>query len=115
MRSAGGLVPSYVESGGRLGASRKRPGRPDAAGRVKKWTRSRFKLAEEEVILVRETASSIPGYPPRETEVVFWTTDGRRHPFRLFKRVEDIVESDLPPVWLKEALSACDGFGCECC
>lgn len=93
---------------------RKGPVHLDAVERVKDWTHSRFELAEDEVIMVSEMAPSLPGCPPLETVVAFWTADGTRHHFKVFKRVEDVVEDDLPPAWLKDALAASDGF-CECC
>ena len=47
--------------------------------------------------------------------MAFRTQDDTRHHFKLFKRVEDLIEGDLPPAWMKTALAASDGFGCECC
>ena len=100
--------------GAAFAALRKGPGHLEAVERVKEWTGRRFKLAEEETILVSEAASPLPGCPPLETVVAFWTSDGTRHHFKLFKRVEDVVEDDLPPAWLKDALAASEGF-CACC
>jgi hypothetical protein len=99
----------------RFGAARNGPGHLEAVEQVKEWTRGRFALREDEVVLVAESASSLPGYPPVETGVAFRTTDGTRHHFKLFKGVEEVVEDDLPPAWMKAALAASDGFGCECC
>ena len=48
------------------------------------WTRARFALPEDAVILVSEIACGLPGCPPLETVVAFWTDD-RRHRFKLFK------------------------------
>jgi hypothetical protein len=47
--------------------------------------------------------------------VAFRTCDATRHHFKVFKRVEEVVEGDLPPSWMKAALAASAGFGCECC
>ena len=99
----------------RFGSAPKGPGHLEAVERVKEWTRVRFGLLEGDVVLVSEAASSLPGFPPLETGVAFRTSDGTRHHFKLFKRVEEVLEGDLPPAWMKTALAASDGFGCECC
>jgi hypothetical protein len=94
---------------------KQRPEQAAAVDRVKKWTRKRFRLAEDVPILVSEVACGLPGCPPLETVVVFWTGVDRRHQFKLFKRVAEVVPDDLPPAWMKNALVAIDGMGLECC
>jgi hypothetical protein len=91
----------------------KSPGCREALDRVREWTRLRFRLPDEAVILVAEIACRLPGCPPLETVVVFWI-DATRHRFKVFKPVEQVVEDDLPYQWLKEALVD-DGSGWECC
>jgi hypothetical protein len=86
-----------------------------ALDRVAAWTRERFKLADDAAVLVSQVACALPGCPPLETVVAFWTQGDRRHQFKLFKPVKDVVADDLPPAWLKSALFAVDGIGCECC
>ena len=103
------------ESRPRFGSAPKGAAHLDAVERVKEWTRARFDLAEADIVLVSESAPSLPGFPPFETAVAFRTPDDTRYHFKLFKRVEDIAEGDLPPAWMKDALAANDGFGCECC
>jgi nitrate reductase delta subunit len=39
----------------------------EAAARLREWTRERFALPEDAVILVTEIACALPGCPPRET------------------------------------------------
>jgi nitrate reductase delta subunit len=92
-----------------------RPEHAAALDRVQAWTRERFKLADDAAILVSQVACALPGCPPLETVVAFWTQGDRRHQFKLFKPVCDVVADDLPPAWLKSALLAVDGIGCECC
>jgi nitrate reductase delta subunit len=87
----------------------------DPLERVKEWTRERFKLAGEVPLLVAEIACGLPGCPPLETVVAFWTENDRRHHFKLFKPVTEVVPDDLPPSWMKNALVVVEGFGCECC
>ena len=87
----------------------------DAVESIKEWTRLRFGLSERDVVVVSEVACSMPGFPPLETGVAFWTGEGIRHHFRVFKPVEQIAESDLPPQWLKDSLAASDGIECYCC
>lgn len=98
-----------------LGSIKKSPEHLQALGRVKEWTRERFDLLEEEAILVSELACSLPGCPPLETVVAFWTLDGKRHHFKIFKRVEEVLCDDIPYAWLKEALVVPEGYGCDCC
>jgi nitrate reductase delta subunit len=93
----------------------KRPDHTAALDRVRAWTRERFTLAEDAAILVSEVSCALPGCPPRETVVAFWTEDEQRHQFKLFKPVTEVVVDDLPPAWLKSALVAIEGLGCECC
>jgi hypothetical protein len=98
-----------------LGSFSKGPAQLQAVERVGAWTRARFKLGQHAAILVSEVACAAPGCPPLETVIAFWTEGDRRHHFKLFKPVAEIVEDDLPPAWLKNALVASDEYGLECC
>ncbi|MBU6463686.1 MAG: nitrate reductase [Bradyrhizobium sp.] len=62
--------------------------------RVLGWTRERFKLDEEETIMVSELPCSDPGCPPVETHVVFWTQAGRQH-FKIYKPLAEVAADDL--------------------
>jgi hypothetical protein len=98
-----------------LRTSRERPERLAAIERIKDWTRERFKLADDAAILVSEVACALPGCPPLETVVAFWTEADQRHHFKLFKPVAEVAESDLPPSWMKPALVAVDDTDLQCC
>jgi hypothetical protein len=98
-----------------LRSAKTRPERLQALERVKVWTRERFKLAEDTAILVSEVSCALPGCPPIETIVAFWTENATRHHFKLFKPMAEIVPDDLPPAWMKNALLAIEGIDCECC
>jgi nitrate reductase delta subunit len=89
--------------------------RVEAAESLKDWTRERFALLERETVLVTERDSALPGCPPRETVVAFWTEDGTRHHFKVFKPMEDVAPEDLPPSWLKDSLALSEGIECACC
>jgi|SRR6516225_624520 nitrate reductase delta subunit len=95
--------------------SRKSPEHREALTRVRDWTCERFKLADATAILVTELACGLPGCPPVETVVAFWTEDAKRHQFKIFKPVRDVVSDDLPFAWLKDSLFTPEGFGCDCC
>ena len=96
-----------------LGFTKKVPD-SSALNRVRDWTRARFKLADDETIMVSELTCSVPGCPPIETHVVFWTAAGRHH-FKVFKPLAATVEDDLPPAFMKNALVALEGADLECC
>ena len=97
-----------------LGLTRKRPDNAAAVDRLHHWTRTRFSLADSETIMAAEIACAVPGCPPIETHVVFWTGLGRHH-FKIFKPVAEVAEDDLPPAFMKTALIALDGADCDCC
>lgn len=92
-----------------------RPRDADAAERLRGWTRARFALASEATVMVVEVACGLPGCPPLETVVAFWSDDNARHQFKLFKPILEVVEDDLPPRWLKPALVVDAWSGLECC
>ena len=96
-----------------LAFSKKSPKHIAALDRVREWVCVRFRLGEA-AILVAEVACAVPGCPPIETVIAFWSDD-RRHHFKVFKPVADVVEDDLPPAWLKPALAVPDDFQCDCC
>lgn len=86
-----------------------------ALRRVKDFTRSHFRLGEDDTILVTEIACALPGCPPLETIIAFWTAGGKRHHYKVFKPVAAVIENDLPPWWLKDSLAFDEMAGCECC
>ena len=96
------------------GFIKKSPDHLAALARVREWTRARFTLADDAAILVAEVACMLPGCAPLETVVAFWA-DERRHHFKIFKPVADVVEDDLPFAWLKDSLVVPEGFECDCC
>jgi nitrate reductase delta subunit len=83
--------------------------------RVREWTRAHFALPTNATILVSELACGLPGCPPLETVIVFWTDADKRHHFKVFKPVEEVALEDFPPAWLKNALVAIPGIDCDCC
>src|SRR6185312_10666030 len=95
-----------------LAALQREAGWFEARTRVKAWTRARFGLAPGDVVEAAEAASESPGCPPRETRVQFWTGDGTRHHFKVFKPLAAVTEDDIPPAWLREALAMPEGYEC---
>lgn len=96
-------------------AFKKPPEHAAALERVREWTRARFDLGDNAAVMVAEIACAVPGCPPLETAIAFWTEGDRRHHFKVFKPVGDVVEADLPPRWMKDALLEIDGIECSCC
>jgi hypothetical protein len=98
-----------------LTSLKKAPVPRDALNRVKRWTRERFALPQDAPVFVSEVSCAVPGCPPLETLVAFWTEGDARHHFKIFKPVSEVLEDDLPPRWMKSALVATAVLGCECC
>jgi hypothetical protein len=80
---------------------------------VQSWTRRRFKLAQESAVLISEVACRLPGCPPLETVVAFWTEDDKRHQFKLYKPVADVTYDDIG--WLIGSPSSHEGSAWDCC
>jgi len=97
-----------------LGFIKKSNENSEALDRVREWARLRFALTDDETVMVSEIACAVPGCPPIETHTVFWTAHGRHH-FKIFKPLADVVEDDLPPAFMKNALIALDGADIDCC
>lgn len=85
----------------------------EALDRVRAWVRARFELGDA-AILVAEVACAVPGCPPLETVIAFWSNE-RRHHYKVFKPVRAVTEDDLPPRWFKSALAVPDDWTCDCC
>ena len=68
-----------------LAFSKKSPEHVAALDRVREWVRERFALGDT-AILVAEVACAVPGCPPVETVIAFWSGE-RRHHFKVFKPV----------------------------
>lgn len=98
-----------------LGNFKRSPEQIDALNRVEAWTRARFALRPDEAVLVSELACALPGCPPLETVVAFWTVNQARHHFKIFKRASEVIEDDLPYTWMKPALTVPEGYDPTCC
>jgi hypothetical protein len=98
-----------------LQSLKKRPEHLQALDRVNAGTRERFKLAGSDAILVFEVSCGLPGCPPLETVIAFWTENDQRHCFKVFKPVAEVIPDDLPPAWMKNSLVDLEAIGCECC
>ena len=96
-------------------AFKRPPEQVAALERVREWTRTRFRLPEDGAVMVAEVACGLAGCPPLETVVAFWTDGDKRHQFKVFKRVEEVVEDDLPPTWLRSGLVVDEDTGFDCC
>jgi len=100
--------------GAMLGFTKKNSVDTAAVDRIRDWTRVRFALPDDETVMVSEIACAVPGCPPIETHIVFWTAAGRHH-FKIFKPQAEVVEDDLPPAFMKDALVWAEGLECSCC
>ena len=88
--------------------------RAAAATRVKQWTRARFALGDE-TVMVTEVENGTPGFPPLATVVSFWNAERKHYHFRVFKPLEQVSEDDIPPSWYRDALAVSPGVDCGCC
>lgn len=89
-------------------------GKIDAVRRIKDWTRERFSLDADIPVMVAEVACGLPGCPPIETIVTFWTAPETRHAFKAFKPAVEVTAEDLPPSWMKNAIIS-DSGDLSCC
>jgi hypothetical protein len=109
-----GTSPAMTNWTMMLGFTRKNPDHVAALDRLRDWTRARFALGDGDTIMVSEIVCFVPGCPPIETHLVFWTAQGRHH-FKIFKPLAEVAENDLPPPFMKNALIALEGAEWDCC
>ena len=98
-----------------LGTFTKSPAHLEAVEQVQQWTRERFALAEDSVIIAAQITCQVPGCPPIETVIAFWGAEGTRYRLKIFKPVEAVVVDDLPVSWLLPSLIDYGDLGCDCC
>lgn len=95
------------------------PQQTAAFEQVQAWVRERFSLPEGSAVLVTEWVCALPGCPPLETVIAFWTETPApkplRHHYKVFKPVQKVVPDDLPPYWMKNALAVPPDWACDCC
>ncbi len=96
-----------------IGQPRQAPAFLAALESVQGWTRRRFKLKPEAAVLVSEMACRLPGCPPLETVVAFWTEDEQRHQFKLYKPLLDVTYDDIG--WLIGSPASHDNSSWDCC
>jgi len=115
MRDAMAATLCYIAAmrPGMLRTFNRGPDQSRAIVRVREWVRDRFALGDA-AIVVAELNCAVPGCPPIETVIAFWS-EGRRHHFKIFKPVAEVTEADLPPRWYKSALAVPDDYECDCC
>ncbi|MGB0577607.1 MAG: hypothetical protein ACPGPC_15880 [Alphaproteobacteria bacterium] len=80
--------------------------------RVEEILRERFQVDQNEIILVSEDPGTKPGFPPFETNMIFWKND-TRYRLKVFARVAAVTERDIPVKWLLRSLED-TGEG-DCC
>jgi hypothetical protein len=102
-------------SGNMFVAARRSQEKLKSVTQLKVWTRERFDLREGVVVMAAEIACGIPGCPPIETVVAFWTKDETRYRYKVFKPIADVLYEDLPYRWLLPSLIDDGGLGLECC
>lgn len=80
--------------------------------RVEGLVRQHFSIPESEIILVSQDPGIRPGFPPQETNVIFWKAE-RRYRLKVFAPVADVQNADLPVRWLLPVLE--DNGDIDCC
>jgi len=90
------------------------PAHSRALARVRDLAIEALRLSQEDTVSVVEVACGLPGCPPLETVIVFWT-GGQRHHIKIFKPVAEVEAHDLPPWWLKPMYAVDEDFDGACC
>ena len=83
----------------------------DDISRVEVLVRERFRVPPSEIILVSQDPGTKPGFPPQETNVIFWKNE-KRYRLKIFSPVSNVMNADLPIGWLLPALEDNGEGGC---
>lgn len=79
--------------------------------RIEVLVRERFRIPGSEIILVSQDPGTQPGFPPQETNVIFWKNE-KRYRLKIFSPVSAVSGTDLPVGWLLPALEDTGEGGC---
>jgi len=79
--------------------------------RIEGLVRRRFQIGYSEIILVSQDPGIKPGFPPYETNVIFWKNN-TRYRLKIFSPVSQVMGSDLPVDWLLPLLEDNGDAGC---
>ena len=79
--------------------------------RIEGLVRQRFRIGEGDIILVSQDPGTKPGFPPAETNVIFWK-DEKRYRLKIFAPVSQVMSTDLPVDWLLPMLEDIGDAGC---
>ena len=80
--------------------------------RVEVLVRERFRIESTEIVLVSEDPGTKPGYPPQETNMIFWKHN-TRYRLKIFAPVSKVRAADLPIGWLLPSME--DNGDADCC
>jgi hypothetical protein len=80
--------------------------------RVEVLIRERFRVNDAGIILVSQDPGTKPGFPPLETNVIFWKGE-KRYRLKIFSPVATVMDADLPIDWLLPSLE--DNGDADCC
>ena len=83
----------------------------DDITRIERLIRERFRIAPSDIILVSQDRGTKPGFPPYETNVVFWKDD-KRYRLKIFAPAAQVSDRDLPVDWLLPVLEDTGEAGC---
>lgn len=79
--------------------------------RVETLVRERFAVGDSEIILVSQDPGTKPGFPPLETNVIFWKND-KRYRLKIFSPISQVRDVDIPVGWLLPSLEDTGEAGC---
>nr|TFG54187.1 MAG: hypothetical protein E4H34_02870 [Hyphomicrobiales bacterium] len=96
-----------------IGPQRKDREQSQALDNVREWIRARFGLGKENAILVAELQCVIPGCPPLETALAFWTSEDVRRQFKILKPLGEVSATDI--AWLIGDLGEQETNYWDCC
>ena len=79
--------------------------------RIEGLVRARFRIGARDIVLVSQDPGTKPGFPPVETNVIFWK-DEKRYRLKIFSPVSQVMNTDLPIDWLLPLLEDNGDAGC---
>ncbi len=83
----------------------------DDITRIEGLVRNRFRIGERDIILVSQDPGTKLGFPPHETNVIFWKEE-KRYRLKIFAPVSHVMSADLPVDWLLPLLEDNGDAGC---